>query len=56
MTLTNDPIRLAQIFVKAALAKHFSQKIDDESARAAAEKIVSGLPAPSARQTPKRAA
>jgi hypothetical protein len=56
MTLTNDALRSAQDFVRAALKKNFNQKIDDESARIVAEKIVRGLPESSARSQPKRAA
>lgn len=56
MTLTNNAIRSAQDFVRAALEKNFNQKISDESARIAAEKIVRGLPETAVGEASKRAA
>ena len=56
MTLNNDVIQSAKDFVRTALEKNFNQKIDDESARIAAEKLVRGLPESPNGEASRRAA
>lgn len=56
MTEQHDTIRAAEDFVRAVLAKNFNQQVDPESARAAAEKIVRGLPVATESDDSRRAA
>ena len=56
MNEQRDTVQAAKDFITAALAKNFNLKIDDESARTAAEKIVRGLPVSAESAAPKRAA
>jgi len=40
-----NKLKASEDFVRSVLQKNFNQKVDDEAARAAAEKIVRNLPA-----------
>lgn len=55
MTKSKQNLVEAQKFVKDVLAKNFKQKVDAESLRTAAEKILEAVPTSSANST-KRAA
>jgi len=56
MTEHRDTIQAAEDFVRSVLAKNFNQKVNSESARSAAEKIVRGLPVAAESPKAKRAA
>lgn len=45
MTEKRSPLKSAEDLVRAVLEKNFGQKVDAESVRTAAEKIVGSLPA-----------